>query len=94
MLLVSYGLLRESFKVLAEERPFGEGRYGEGEFGGVPSRVVRLIVSVGTAVKLLPRDRQLTLTDQKRNAALAVAGVIIIVIAMVVDILLSGVAGS
>ena len=74
--LASFGVLRESFADLAEERVFGEGRYGEGEYGG-SSKGVLVIVKVGVLVRLLPGDRQLTLTDRRRNAALAISGVLL-----------------
>lgn len=83
VLLVSYGLLRESFGTLAEDRPYGEGRFGDGTFGGRPSKATNVLVTVGRSLKLLPGDGQLTLTDRKRNAALAVAGVLLVVTAMV-----------
>jgi hypothetical protein len=37
LLCGSYGVLRESFANLAQARPFGEGRYGEGTYGGTPT---------------------------------------------------------
>jgi hypothetical protein len=85
VLLVSYGLLRESFAALAKPRPFGEGRFGEGPFGGGLTPSQRRVVAVGTALRLLPKDAQLTLTDHKRNAAFAVAGVLIVVLAMIIQ---------
>jgi hypothetical protein len=35
--LTSYGVLRESFEDLAQPEGFGEGRAGEGPFGGCPA---------------------------------------------------------
>ena len=75
-LMAAYGLLRQSFADLAKDRPFGEGRFGEGPFGD-NSRVTQALVWVGKQLRLLPADRQLTLTDLKRNAALAIAGVLV-----------------
>jgi len=86
VLLGSYGLLRESFADLAHERPYGEGRFGEGTFGGGPSRPVRCLVEVGIRLRLLPRDRQLSLTDRKRNAAFAIAVLIVLIFSMLVEL--------
>src|SRR5439155_37212 len=69
--LASYGVLRESFANLAQEPGFGEGRYGEGTFGGVLSWSEEFLVNLGTKVRFLPADRALTVTDRKRNAAWA-----------------------
>ncbi|HEY2805226.1 MAG TPA: hypothetical protein VGI92_05140 [Gemmatimonadales bacterium] len=89
LLLASYGVLRESFQTLAAGRPYGEGRYGEGTYGGQPSRLTRFVVGAATAVGLLPGDRELTATDRKRNAALAVIGVVIGAGSLTVEILLA-----
>ena len=78
--LTSYGLMRQSFADLAGHRPYGEGRYGEGAFGGGPSGVARWLVSIGIRVHLLPSDQAITLEDRRRNAALAVAGVPLLLI--------------
>lgn len=86
--LGAYGLLRESFADLAAERPFGEGRYGEGAYGGRPSRIVRGLVRVGVWARLLPPDRQMTVTDRKRNAALAITGLFILMLSMAGDLIL------
>ena len=88
VLLVSYGVLREGFAVLAKSRPYGEGRFGEGEYGGVPTPTATRLVRIGMFSRLLPRDRELTLTDRKRNGAFAIAGVIIVVAAMAVGLYL------
>lgn len=76
-LLASYGLLRQSFADLSKPRPYGEGTYGEGTFGGAPSRAVRAALSLGRALRLLPHDRELTVTGKRNNALMAVAGVIV-----------------
>ncbi|HEU4693394.1 MAG TPA: hypothetical protein VFS23_33755 [Vicinamibacterales bacterium] len=85
-LLVSYGLLRQSFTDLAEKRGFGEGRYGEGPYGGGLTAVQRWLVSFGKSVRLLSNDESLTLTDRKKNAALAIAGVISVVSSFGLDL--------
>ena len=86
VLLVSYGLLRESFAALAKRRPYGEGRFGEGPYGGAPSPKGSRVVAIAMLIRLLPGDGELTLTDRKRNAGLAVAGVIIILVALAVGL--------
>ena len=88
-LLAAYGLLRESFAALSKSRAFGEGRYGEGEYGGCPSRMERNLVRLGLILRLLAPDRELTLTDRRRNAALAVAGVLISALALLCEVGLS-----
>lgn len=75
-LLASYGLLRQSFVDLEAPRPFGEGRYGEGSFGGGPSATTRVALWFGKAIGLLPKGR-LTVSDKQRNALYAVFGVLI-----------------
>ena len=86
MLLASYGLLRESFAGLAASRPFGEGRMGEGPYGGAPTVPERRFVRVGVWLGVLPRDGKLTLTDRKLNAKVAIAGVFIGAVALVCDV--------
>ncbi len=86
LLLASYGLIRESFASLAQPRPYGEGRFGEGPYGGAPPHWATPFVTVATRVGLLPRDGTLTLTDRRRNAALAILGTVIAVLALVVDL--------
>lgn len=83
--LAAYGVIRQAFADLAQPRPFGEGRYGEGTYGGAPSRGVRVIVGIGARVHLLPRDHVLTLTDRQRNAACAIAGTVLYVVFFVLD---------
>jgi len=89
VLLASYGLIRESFASLAEPRAFGEGRYGEGTFGGTPTRSERGLVSFAIWARLLPRDGKMTLTDRKRNATLAIVGSAIVAISLLVELVLS-----
>lgn len=89
LVLASYGLIRESFANLAEGRPFGEGRFGEGTYGGGVSRFTQLVLNVATALRLLPPDRNLTLTDRKRNAALAITGVLIGALSLLFELILS-----
>jgi hypothetical protein len=82
--LAAYGVLRQAFADLAQPRPFGEGRWGEGTYGGV-SRGARLLVSIGTKLRLLPGDHVLTVTDRQRNAACAIAGTALYVVFFVLD---------
>jgi hypothetical protein len=84
--LGAYGLLRESFYKLGELRPFDEGRYGEGTYGGGLGRFTRVILWLAVVVHLLPRDRQLTLTDEKRNAGLAIIGTLLALTALAVQL--------
>jgi hypothetical protein len=86
-LLVSYGLLRQSFAELAAKRGFGEGRFGEGLFGGGLTALEERLVSFGKWVGLLPNDEALTLTDRKKNAARAIAGVVLVVSSFGLDLL-------
>jgi len=86
LLFASYGVLRESFANLAQARGYGEGRYGEGTFGGGLTSVQEVLVTLGTKTGLLPTDQALTLTDRKRNAAWAIAGVFLAVLATLVDL--------
>jgi hypothetical protein len=82
----SYGALRESFVDLAQKRVFGEGRFGEGGFGGGLAATEEMLVSLGTKVGLLPPDRTLTATDRKRNAAWAIAGVFLLGLSILFDV--------
>lgn len=86
-LLASYGVLRESFANLTQTRGFGEGRFGEGPFGGGLTRVGEALITLGIKTGLLPSDRTLTLTDRKRNAALAIVGVILIGLSIIFDLI-------
>ena len=88
-LLAAYGLIRESFSTLNLARPFGEGRFGEGAYGGAPTWLEGVLVRVGVWLHLLPPDRELTLTDRKRNAAFAIAGVLITALALAYEVCLS-----
>jgi hypothetical protein len=87
-LFASYGVLRESFANMAQSREYGEGRFGEGSYGGGLTIVEDRLVGLGVKCGLLPADRQLTITDRKRNAAWAVAGVLLIGISIVLDLVL------
>jgi hypothetical protein len=87
-LLTAYGLLRESFATLNQSRAFGAGRYDEGTYGGAPTWLEQALVRLGVQLRLLPRDRQLTLKDRKRNAALAIAGVLISALALAFEVCL------
>lgn len=92
VLLASYGLIRESFADLTEKRDYGEGRFGEGPYGGAPSPswFTRGVLRIATAVRLLPPDHTLTLTDRQRNAVLAIAGTGVAVAALIVELALGG----
>ncbi len=85
LLLASYGLIRESFASLGQPRPYGEGRFGEGPYGGAPPHWATPLVTVATRLHLLPRDGALTITDRRRNAALAILGTLVAVLALAVD---------
>ena len=86
LVLGSYGLLRECFATLAEPRHLSEGRFGEGKYGGGPAS---WLVNVGVKIHLLPHDRQLTLTKRRRNASLAVAGVLIVAASLLLELVLA-----
>ena len=73
-LMTGYGLSRQSFTDLADKRPFGEGRFGEGAFGRATSRLTTALVSAGMALRLVPSDASLSLTDRRQNAAWALSG--------------------
>ena len=85
LVLASYGLIRESFAELAKPRPYGEGWFGEGAYGGVPSPTTKGLLAVGVRLGLLPRDGSLTLTDHQRNARLAISGTIIAAVSLIAD---------
>ena len=87
-LLASYGVLRESFANLARPLGFGEGRFGEGPFGGGLTSAQDRLVRFGVRFGLLPVDRALTPHDRKQNAAWAVAGVLLVGLSILVDIVL------
>jgi hypothetical protein len=88
LLCGSYGVLRESFTNLAQPRGFGEGRFGEGTFGGTPTRLEQALITLGTITRLLPTDNTLTVTDRKSNAAWAIAGVLLALIGTIIDFVL------
>lgn len=84
--LVSYGLLRESFKDLAEKKGFGEDRYGEGPYSGGYTITQKALISFAMKIRLLPADQTLTLTDRKANAAMAISGVLLTACSIVLDL--------
>ena len=88
VLLASYGLIRESFADLGEPRPYGEGRCGEGPYGGGPTQTQGFLVSFAKRIHLLPTDGKLTLTDRKRNALLAISGTAIAALSLLVELIL------
>lgn len=90
VVLGAYGVLRESFADLAVVRPYGEGRYGEGTYGGQPSRANQQWVRMAVSLRLLPPDGVLTIADRRRNAAVAITGVLILISAMLTDIVVIG----
>ena len=90
VVLGAYGVLRESFADLAVARPYGEGRFGEGTYGGHPSPAIQRWIRVAVWLRLLPRDRNLTIADRRKNAAAAVIGLLILVLAMLTDIVVVG----
>ena len=75
-LLGARGVLGESFTHLGAMRPYGEGRYGEGPFGGQPAPRDDRLVRWAVAVRLLPADRAITIEDRRKNARLAIVGVV------------------
>ncbi len=82
----SYGVLRAAFADWSQPRSYGEGRRGEGTFGGGLTKIEEFLVKVGAKARLLPADRTLTTTDKRRNAAFAVAGVGLLGLAIVFDV--------
>jgi len=90
VVLCAYGVLRESFADLAVARPHGEGRFGEGTYGGYPSPVTQRWIRVAQRLRLLPPDRNLTITDRRKNAAAAVIGLLILVLALIADVAVVG----
>lgn len=90
VVLGAYGVLRESFAHLAVTRSYGEGRFGEGTYGGDPSPASQRWIRVAMWLRILPPDRNLTITDRRKNAAAAVIGLLILVLAMLADIFVVG----
>ena len=88
VILGAYGVLRESFGDLALGRPFGEGRSGEGSYGGQPTTAYQRWIRLAVTLRLLPPDRSLTITDRRRNATVAILGVAVLVLAMFTDIVI------
>lgn len=88
LVCASYGVLRESFADLAQPKGVGEGRFGEGTFGGGPTALQEVLINVGTKTGLLPSDKTLTIDDKKANAALAIAGVLLAVLGTIIDLVL------
>ena len=86
VVLGAYGVLRESFADLAVARPYGEGRFGEGPYGGQPSPAIARWIRFVVWLRLFPPDRNLTITDRRKNAATAVIGLLILLLAMLTDI--------
>jgi hypothetical protein len=82
----SYGVLRAAFADLSQQSGFGEGRFGEGPYGGGLTRGEEFIVNLGIKTRLLPADRTLTIIDKRRNAAFAVTGVGLLGLAIVFDL--------
>jgi hypothetical protein len=87
-IFASYGVLRESFANIATKTGFGDGRFGEGPYGGGLTNFNEVMVKIGTAICLLPGDRTLTIVDHKRNATFAVVGVLLIGASIILDIIL------
>ncbi len=79
----SYGVLRESFSALAQQQGTGEGRSDESSTGEGLSKTEASLFSFGLKAGLLRSDRSLTMTDRKKNAAWAVAGVILVGLSIV-----------
>lgn len=86
---MAYGLVRQSFADLSRKSAYGDGRFGEGAYGGTPSGLEVLLVRVATLCRLLPRDRTLTATDQRRNGLVAVTGALVYLVAFLVSLLAS-----
>lgn len=87
-LCASYGVLRESFARIVTKEGFGEGRFGEGPYGGGLTKFDEVMGKIGTAICLLPGDQTLTVADHKRNASFAVVGVLLIGASIIADIIL------
>lgn len=85
-LAMAYGLVRQSFADLAQDSNYGDGRFGEGAYGGTPPRGALLLVRVALWCRLLPRDRTLTATDQRWNGLVAVAGALAYLAAFLVSV--------
>ena len=83
-LFASYGVLRASFADLGKIG-FGEGLFGEGTGGG-PTKLQRVLLNVGLQIRLIPTDQVLTVTDKRRNAAWAIAGVALLGFSIVLDL--------
>ncbi len=82
----SYGVLRAAFADMSQQSGFGEGRFGEGPYGGGLTKAEEFMVNVGIKARLLPADRTLTIIDKRRNAAFAVTGVGLLGLAIVFDL--------
>lgn len=87
-ILASYGLLRQSFTEISQKRGFGEGRFGEGSYGGGLTPFQDQLITFGMLVRLFPGDKKLTVTDRKLNAACAISGVALLAVAVCLDIVL------
>ncbi len=85
-LFTSYGVLRESFAALAQQQGTDEGRSGESQLGGDLGKIEQSVFSLGSKAGLLPSDRPLTMTDRKKNATSAVAGVVLLGLSILFDI--------
>jgi hypothetical protein len=55
-------------------------------YGGGLTTTEEFLVNLGEKVRLLPGDRTLTVTDRRRNAALAIAGVVLLGLSIVFDL--------
>lgn len=84
--LMGYGLVRNGLALLAEKRTYNEGRYGEGSYGGDLSGLESRLVSLGVWARLLPEDRQLTLTDRKRNTIVMLLGFAVLLMSMLLEL--------
>jgi len=83
----SYGVLREAFSTTAiETGPFEPGVFEKGVVDDGLTRFQNFLVSVGGKLWLLPREKVLTIEDRKRNAALAIGRVFLIVLSIVFDL--------
>lgn len=86
-LLGAYGVTREGLAVLAELRAYGEGLYGKGPYGGVPTPGTRSLINLGKSWRLLPPDGKLDLTAHQRNARLAIVGGLVVLVSMVLGLI-------